>query len=61
MTIEELITELEKIKEEHGNIEVKVQYRDDGGFYCGSDEEILLSVEKDHDDEEYDEEEYVLL
>ena len=52
MTIEELITELEEIKKEHGNIEVKVQYRDDGGFYYGSDEEILLSVEKDDDDEE---------
>ena len=58
MTIEELITELEEIKKEHGNIEVKVQYRDDGGFYCGSNEEIVLSVEKDYDDED---EEYVLL
>ena len=58
MTIEELIAELEEIKKEHGNIEVKVQYRDDGGFYCGSDEEIVLSVEKDYDDED---EEYVLL
>ena len=57
MTIEELITELEEIKKEHGNIEVKVQYRDDGGFYCGSDEEIVLSVEKENSDEE----EYVLL
>ena len=59
MTIEELIAKLEEIKKEHGNIEVKVQYRDDGGFYCGSDEEILLSVEKDYDDN--DDEEYVLL
>ena len=57
MTIEELIAKLEEIKKEHGNIEVKVQYRDDGGFYCGSDEEILLSVEKQDDDEE----EHVLL
>ena len=61
MTIEELITELEEIKKEHGNIEVKVQYRDDGGFYCGSDEEILLSLEQDNDDDENDDEEYVLL
>ena len=53
MTIEELITELEEIKKEHGNIEVKVQYRDDGGFYCGSDYQLVLSVEKDYDDEEY--------
>ena len=33
MRIEELITELEEIKKEHGNIEVKVQYRDDGVFF----------------------------
>lgn len=32
MTIEELITELEEIKKEHGNIEVKIQYRD-GVFF----------------------------
>ena len=57
MTIEELITELEEIKKEHGNIEVKIQYRDDGDFYCGSDDEILLSVEQHYGDEE----EYVLL
>ena len=57
MTIEELIAKLEEIKKEHGNIEVKVQYRDDGGFYCGSDEEMRLSVEKQDDDEE----EHVLL
>ena len=31
MTIDELIAELEEIKKEHGNIEVKIQYRDDGG------------------------------
>ena len=57
MTIEELIAELEQIKKEHGNIEVKIQYRDDGGFYSGSDDQILLSVEKEYGDEE----EYVLL
>ena len=57
MTIEELIAELEQIKKEHGNIEVKVQYRDDGDFYSGSDDQILLSVEKEYGDEE----EYVLL
>ena len=57
MTIEELIAELEEIKKEHGNIEVKIQYRDDGGFYYGSDEQIVLSVEKEYGDEE----EYVLL
>ena len=57
MSIEELIAELEKIKEEHGNIEVKIQYRDDGDFYCGSDDEILLYVEQNYGDEE----EHVLL
>ena len=31
--IEELSTELEEIKKDHGNIEVKVQYRDDGVFF----------------------------
>ena len=38
MTIEELITELEEIKKEYGNIEVKIQYRDDGGYYYGYDD-----------------------
>ena len=59
MTIEELIAKLEEIKKEHGNIEVKVQYRDDGGVYCGYDDQVLLSVEKQDDND--DEEEYVLL
>ena len=57
MRIEELIAKLEEIKKEHWNIEVKVQYRDDGGAYCGYDDQILLSAEKQDDDEE----EYVLL
>ena len=59
MTIEELITKLEEIKKEHGNIEVKVQYRDDGGAYCGYDDQVLLYVEKQDDND--DEEGYVLL
>ena len=59
MTIEELIAKLEEIKKERGNIEVKVQYRDDGGVYCGYDDQVLLSVEKQDDDD--DEEEHVLL
>ena len=57
MTIEELIAELEEIKKEHGNIEVKVQYRDDGGYYCGYDDDVLLYVEGENGDEE----EHVLL
>lgn len=38
MKIEDLIRELEKIQKKHGNIEVQVQYRDDGGDYYGTDE-----------------------
>ena len=57
MTIEELITELEEIKKEHGNIEVKIQYRDDDGYYWGYDDDVLLSVEQEYGDEE----EHVLL
>lgn len=51
MTIEELIAELEKIKEEHGNIEVKIQYRDDCGTYCGYDEFFEPTVENSMDGE----------
>lgn len=61
MTIEELIVELEEIKKEHGNIEVKIQYRDDCGVCCGVccgyDDDVLLSVEQEYDDKE----EHVLL
>lgn len=53
MTIEELIAELEKIKKEYGNIEVRIQNRED----CGYDNNILLYVEKEYGDEE----EHVLL
>ena len=48
MTIEELIAELEEIKKEHGNIEVKIQNR----VCCGYDDDVLLSVEKEYGDEE---------
>lgn len=51
MNIEELIAELEKIKEEHGNIEVRVQYRDDGGDYCGSDSIIKLEIDTEWEKE----------
>ena len=57
MTIEELIAELEEIKKEHGNIEVKIQYRDDEGYCWGYDDDVLLSVEQEYGDEE----EHVLL
>lgn len=57
MTIEELIAELEEIKKEHGNIEVKIQYRDDCGVCHGYDDQILLYVEGEYGNEE----EHVLL
>lgn len=46
MKIEDLIKELEKIQKKHGNIEVQVQYRDDGRDYYGTDE-VRLHVEND--------------
>lgn len=36
MTISELIEELEKIKEKHGDIDVEYQYNDDGYMLFGS-------------------------
>lgn len=51
MTIEELIKELEKIKEEHGNIEVRAQYRDDGGYYLGNDTNIELAIDTENEEE----------
>lgn len=47
MKIEDLIKELEKIQKKHGNIEVQVQYRDDGGDFYGTDDEVRLQVEND--------------
>jgi len=46
MRIDDLIRELQEIKKKHGNIEVQVQYRDDGGDYYGTDE-VRLHVEND--------------
>ena len=46
MKIEDLIKELEKIQKKHGNIEVQVQYRDDGGDYYGTDE-VRLHIKND--------------
>lgn len=45
MRIDDLIRELQEIKKKHGNIRVEVQYRDDGGDYFGSDNDVLLYVE----------------
>lgn len=51
MNIEELIKELEKIKEEHGNIWIRVQYRDAGGDYWGTDDDIRLKIETEGGEE----------
>lgn len=51
MTIEELIKALEKIKEDYGNIEVRVQYRDAGGDYWGNDEEVKLEIDTEWEKE----------
>lgn len=45
MRVEDLISELQEIKKKHGNIRVEVQYRDDGGVYFGTDNDVLLYVE----------------
>lgn len=44
MTVKKLIEELKKFDE---NMEVAVQFRDDGGDYRGTDDEIRLYVESD--------------
>lgn len=46
MRIDDLIRELQEIKKKHGNIRVEVQYRDDGGDYYGTDNDVLLYVEE---------------
>lgn len=46
MELKDLIEKLQEIYKEHGNIDVAVQYRDDGGCYYGSDDELILSVEE---------------
>ena len=38
-TVAELIEELKRFDE---NLKVRVQFRDDGGDYCGTDEEVRL-------------------
>lgn len=41
MTVDELI---EKLKKFDKNLKVEVQFRDYGGEYCGTDEDIFLFV-----------------
>lgn len=42
MTVNELI---EKLREFPDDMFVEINYRDDGGFYCGSDDEFCFYVE----------------
>lgn len=45
MKLSKLINKLERLKEELGeDIDVVMQYRDDGGEYGGVDTELYLSV-----------------
>lgn len=43
MTVEDMIEELKKYPKD---MEVVIQYRDDGGFYYGYDSDICFDVEK---------------
>ena len=46
MLVSELIKKLEEIKSKEGDIQVSIQYRDDGGEYYG-EEEPMLKVRED--------------
>ena len=43
MNISTLIEKLKHLKEKYGDIDVVIQYRDDGGEYGGQDTEIYLT------------------
>ena len=45
-TLDEVIAKLQKAREELGNIEVAVQYRDDGGEYAGYDASLYYWFDK---------------
>lgn len=47
MKISELITELENIKEQHGDIEVEYTYNDDGYILSGSESVDEVYIETD--------------
>ena len=54
MKIDDLIEKLQMFKRKFGNIEVRVQYRDDGGDYYGTDVPYAIvstNVEKDEDED----------
>ena len=44
MTVKELIEELKKLDEDY---EVRVQYRDGGGYYCGDDSVDYIEIDYD--------------
>lgn len=53
MKICELINKLNELKNQYGeDINVMVQYRDDGGDYYGADEEIRLDYSVNEDERE---------
>ena len=47
MKISELVESLKHIKEEHGDLDVVVQYRDDGGIYPGYDTDCEPIIKRD--------------
>jgi len=44
--ITDLIEKLQRIKEEHGDIRVAIQYRDEGGTYSGCDTFFEFIIEE---------------
>lgn len=46
-TLDEVIAKLQQAREELGNVEVAVQYRDDGGEYYGYDNSLYYFFDKD--------------
>jgi hypothetical protein len=55
MKISDMIKALQKIESEHGDIDVVVQYRDDGGCYTGCDAELIMQVGKKVEYDAWDE------
>ena len=47
MTLNEFIKELQRLQAQGlGEYEVRVQYRDDGGFYSGTDDDVKPYVKE---------------
>lgn len=47
MNIQKMIDELQKIQKEYGDIEVRVQYQDGGGYYEGSSPALVMVTTDD--------------